>query len=134
MVYLLSLYYWCFTCFVSTEIGKAKCTIWSLRLTLNYNVCTVIFCLYSSLWCKHFYPQPRKNTFIGTENTNLNGIFFKSKAFPFMHERKLKPRFIYKFFSIKLSADISHSFLFSVKSQDISKLFSSNSFLIFNRF
>ena len=44
--YLFSLYYCCFTCFVSIENGKAKSSIeivlMFMTLTLNYSVCTVI--------------------------------------------------------------------------------------------
>ena len=32
-------------------------------------------------------PTASEDTFIATENTYLNGVFLKSKLFPFMHKK-----------------------------------------------
>ena len=102
--HLFSLYYSCFTCFVSIQIGKVKSAIESvlkfLRLTLNYSVCICSFCLH--------HPCDT-NTFTHCL-TRMHLLQQKQKFFDLSIKEISTLKLIIKLFLIKLSADISEYF------------------------
>ena len=64
-----------------------------MRLTLNYNVYTVISACTHPCDTKTF-THNINNSFIATENEQyLNEVFLKAKSYPFRH----KPNFSFKF-------------------------------------
>ena len=71
---------------------------------INYIVTVISACTHPCGIYKRLYPQPRKNTFIATENSYLNEVLLKSKHFLFRHSNvsifyleisTLKPYFIF---------------------------------------